>query len=269
VAVRPGESGSAGTPGGTGVAGVDGVAKGGRLPERRLILIRHGQTEFNLRGRMQGQLDTPLTDAGRAEAEAAAAELGTWPIGTVVSSDLQRARDTAALLAEALGVEYTTDPRLRETDLGDWSGKAHEDVDSVFPGQRSHWRLNPTWAPPNGETRLEVSDRSAALVDELMAGDAWAGGAVMLVAHGGTISALTSRLLGIPTEHYPMFGGLGNARWSQLVARPTADGAGVSADTDAAVWRAPRWFLEGWNVGVAAPAPVAVANADEGEVTGR
>lgn len=253
--MRPGESGSSGPSGGR------------RLPERRLILIRHGQTEFNLVGRMQGQLDTPLTEAGRAEAEAAAAELGTWPIGTVVSSDLQRAQDTAALLAEALNLEYTTDSRLRETDLGDWSGKAHEDVDAVFPGQRSHWRLNPTWAPPNGETRLEVSDRAVGLVEELMATDTWDAGTVMLVAHGGTIAALTSRLLGIPTEHYPMFGGLGNARWSQLVARPTGDV--TDPGSGGTVWRAPRWFLEGWNVGVAAPMPVAVVNADEGEVTGR
>lgn len=257
MTVRPGEPGSS------------GPSEGRRLPERRLILIRHGQTEFNLVGRMQGQLDTPLTEAGRAEAEAAAAELGTWPIGTVVSSDLQRAQDTAALLADALNLEYTTDSRLRETDLGDWSGKAHEDVDAVFPGQRSHWRLNPTWAPPNGETRVEVSDRAVGLVDELMDTDAWNAGAVMLVAHGGTIAALTSRLLGIPTEHYPMFGGLGNARWSQLVARPTGDVAGAGPAAGSDLWREPRWFLEGWNVGVAAPTPVAVVNADEGEVTGR
>lgn len=215
---------------------------------------------------MQGQLDTPLTDAGRAEAEAAAAELSSWPIGTVISSDLERARDTAALLSEALGLEFTTDARLRETDLGDWSGEAHAEVDAVFPGQRSHWRLNPTWAPPNGETRLEVSDRSAEVVDALMASDAWDSGSVMLVAHGGTIAALTSRLLGIPTEHYPMFGGLGNTRWSQLVARPTAD---VATPEGPELWHEPRWFLEGWNVGVAAPMPVAVVNADEGEVSGR
>lgn len=245
---------------------VSGRTGGRRLPERRLILIRHGQTEFNLVGRMQGQLDTPLTDAGRAEAEAAAAELGSWPIGTVVSSDLERARDTAALVADALGLAYTTDERLRETDLGDWSGEAHTDVDAVFPGQRSHWRLNPSWAPPNGETRLEVSDRSEEVVAELMAGNAWDAGTVMLVAHGGTIAALTSRLLGIPTEQYSMFGGLGNARWSQLVARPTADVTEVDGPD---LWRDARWFLEGWNVGVAAPMPVAVVNADEGEVSGR
>jgi hypothetical protein len=66
-----------------------------------------------------------------------------------------------------------------------------------------------------------------------------------------------------------MFGGLGNARWSQLVARPTGDVAGAGPAAGSDLWREPRWFLEGWNVGVAAPTPVAVVNADEGEVTGR
>ncbi|HAJ51087.1 MAG TPA: histidine phosphatase family protein, partial [Corynebacterium variabile] len=114
--------------------------------ERRLLLIRHGQTEFNKAGRMQGQLDTPLSDAGRDEAIRVAEGLADWPIGTVVSSDLERAVDTAAALAGALFAEarqFTTDPRLRETDLGEWSGRAHEDVDASFPRARSHWRLHP------------------------------------------------------------------------------------------------------------------------------
>ncbi|HIW91589.1 MAG TPA: histidine phosphatase family protein [Candidatus Corynebacterium avicola] len=238
-------------------------ASGSRLPERRLILIRHGQTEFNLTGRMQGQMDTPLSENGLAEARSAAAELANWPIGTIVSSDLERARDTADVLAESLGLEVATDHRLRETDLGEWSGKAHGEVDSVYPGQRSHWRLNPTWAPPGGETRLEVSERAASVVTELMASSAWDAGTVMLVAHGGTIGALTSRLLDVPVSHYPMFGGLGNTRWSQLVARPTDLEA-----TGPEQWASARWFLEGWNVGVAAPPPVAVSNADEGDGRG-
>ena len=236
-------------------------------PERRLLLIRHGQTEYNKAGRMQGQLDTPLSDVGRSEATRIAEGLADWPIGTVVSSDLERAVDTAAALAGALFPEtrrFTTDPRLRETDLGEWSGCAHEDVDASFPGARAHWRLNPRWAPPGGETRLEVSARAAEVVAELMASDAWDRGAVALIAHGGTISALTCRLLGIPVEHYTMLGGLGNTRWSQVVARPSdawAPGSGTPW------WENPRWFLEGWNVGVSMPSPVAIVNADEGTGT--
>lgn len=233
-------------------------------PERRLLLVRHGQTEYNLVGRMQGQLDTPLSDIGRCEATRVAEGLADWPIGTVISSDLERAVDTARAIAEASSLPVRTDPRLRETDLGEWSGRAHDEVDSTFPGARAHWRLHPHWAPPGGETRLEVSVRAAEVVDELMASDAWDAGAVLLVAHGGTISALTCRLLGIPVEHYPMFGGLGNTRWSQLVARPGDSWTPASATP---WWTKPRWFLEGWNVGVTAPSPVAVVNADEGTDT--
>ena len=233
-------------------------------PERRLLLIRHGQTEYNLAGRMQGQLDTPLSGTGRSEAALVAEGLADWPIGTVISSDLERAVDTAREVAGTLNLPVATDPRLRETDLGEWSGRAHEDVDSSFPGARSHWRLNPTWAPPGGETRLQVSARASEVVDELMATDAWDAGAVMLVAHGGTISALTCRLLDIPVEHYPMFGGLGNTRWSQLVARP---GDRWTPESGEPWWATARWFLEGWNVGVAAPSPVSVVNADEGTDT--
>ena len=110
--------------------------------------------------------------------------------------------DTAGVLAEALGLEFGTDRRLRETDLGEWSGKGHSEVDSLFPGQRSHWRLNPTWAPPGGETRLEVSERAAAVVTDLMS-TAWDAGSVMLVAAGGTIGALTSLLLDVPGVALP------------------------------------------------------------------
>lgn len=232
--------------------------------ERRLLLIRHGQTEYNQTGRMQGQLDIPLSAVGRDEARQAAEGLVDWPIGTIVSSDLQRAVDTASAIAAASRLEFTTDPRLRETDLGEWSGRGREEVDASFPGARSHWRLHPLWAPPGGETRLEVSARASLVVDELMASDAWSAGAVTLVAHGGTISALTCRLLDIPIEHYPMLGGLGNTRWAQLVARPNDR---WTPESGIAWWTEPRWFLEGWNVGVSAPSPVAVVNADEGTDT--
>ncbi|HAF72768.1 MAG TPA: histidine phosphatase family protein, partial [Corynebacterium variabile] len=84
---------------------MSGTAGSPARPERRLLLIRHGQTEFNKAGRMQGQLDTPLSDADRDEAIRVAEGLADWPIGTVVSSDLERAVDTAAALAGALFAE--------------------------------------------------------------------------------------------------------------------------------------------------------------------
>ncbi|MEL4152454.1 histidine phosphatase family protein [Corynebacterium bovis] len=269
-------------------------------PERRLILLRHGETEFNRGRRMQGQLDTDLSDVGRAQARAVAEVLAGRPVGAVVSSDLVRARETAEIVAAGHGLGVRTDHRFRETDLGRWQGLTHREVDGDFPGHRSHWRRTPTWAPPGGESRVDVMRRTTAGVADLLADDAlWAGGAVVVVAHGGSISALTSGLLDIPVEHYPMFGGLGNCRWSQLLAvgddaapapqppaagsaadvADAADAAGQPATPDAAGRpttpagaearrgeRASsyRWVLEGWNVGVGAPPDRGTPNADEG-----
>lgn len=237
------------------------------VPERRLILIRHGQTEYNRTGRMQGQLDTDLSDVGLAQARATAAATAGWNVSAVYSSDLARARDTAQVLAEGWGAEVTTDRRLRETDLGRWQAGSHEEIDRDYPGQRAYWRHDPAWSPPEGESRLEVAARASSLVEELMAGDAFDHGDVVIVAHGGTIGALTAKLLGFPTCLYPALTSLGNVRWSQLLARPRFVGG---ADTHSAPaidgstvplvpftsedwWREPQWMLEGWNVAAVSP----------------
>lgn len=249
--------------------------------QRRLILIRHGQTEYNRAGRMQGQLDTDLSEVGFAQARATAIATANWNVSAVYSSDLARARDTAKVLAEAWGVDVTTDPRLRETDLGLWQAGSHQEIDRDYPGQRAYWRHDPTWAPPQGESRLEVAARAASLVDELMAGDVFDGGDVVVVAHGGTIGALTAKLLGLPTELYPTLTSLGNVRWSQLIARPrfvggeethsvpAIDGSTVPLVPSSSEdwWREPLWMLEGWNVAAVPPGAAGgdiSGNPDEG-----
>lgn len=230
---------------------------------RRLLILRHGQTEFNATGRMQGQLDTQLSDVGRAQAQATAEELAGWDIRRVISSDLVRAADTAAFIAQAHGLPVHTDPRLRETNLGQWQGRSHQEIDADHPGQRAMWRYNAHWAPPGGETRLEVAARARQVIDELMVEfDQWEEGTVVAVAHGGTIQALTSALLGLGHEPYPIFSGLGNTSWAQLTARPRFrwDGAHPDAsDFAAAMEVAPQtrfspetvkdaqWFLDAWN----------------------
>ncbi|RAV33694.1 histidine phosphatase family protein [Corynebacterium heidelbergense] len=249
------------------------------MSERRLILIRHGQTEYNATGRMQGQLDTDLSETGLAQVQAAAQVVADWPVSTVVASDLRRARDTANVLAARWGVPVATDARLRETDLGRWQAASHHEIDRDYPGQRAYWRHDPTWAPPGGETRLQVADRAEAVVRELLAGGAFDGGHVVLVAHGGTIAALTARLLGVRHEDYPMLSGLGNVCWAQLVARPRFMDARDHAPHQPAVDGStvpmapalgkeaqvnPRWHLEGWNVGVNAAAPMSAPSPDEG-----
>jgi probable phosphoglycerate mutase len=206
-------------------------------------MLRHGQTEFNAGSRMQGQLDSQLTDLGRAQACAAAEVLAKRQPIRIVSSDLHRAFDTAVALGERTGLHVDVDTRLRETHLGDWQGLSHHEVDAIAPGVRQAWRDDATLAPHGGENRIDVANRSTPLVAELVASEIdWGVGGdtdrpVVLVAHGGLIAALCAGLLGLPVESWPALGGMGNASWAQLSGHG-ADDAGFDAI---------RWRLDVWN----------------------
>ena len=136
---------------------------------RRLVMLRHGQTEYNAGSRMQGQLDTELSDLGRDQAVAAAEVLAKRQPLIIVSSDLRRALDTAVALGERSGMPVLVDTRLRETHLGDWQGMTHLEVDAAAPGARLAWRDNARWAPHGGESRVDVAARSMPLLAELVA----------------------------------------------------------------------------------------------------
>jgi glucosyl-3-phosphoglycerate phosphatase len=209
---------------------------------RRLVMLRHGQTEYNARSRMQGQLDTELSDLGREQAAAAAEVLGKRQPLSIVSSDLRRALDSAVALGERSGLPVLVDTRLRETHLGDWQGLTHLEVDAAAPGARLAWRENARWAPHGGESRVDVAGRSMPLVAELIAEqNEWGvdepDRPVVLVAHGGLIAALTAALLGLPVDNWPVLGGMGNASWVQLSGHSETDA--VPEDI--------RWRLDVWN----------------------
>lgn len=209
---------------------------------RRLVMLRHGQTEFNAGNRMQGQLDTELSDLGRDQAVAAAGVLAKRQPLLIVSSDLRRALDTAETLGERSGLPVEVDARLRETHLGDWQGLTHIEVDAAAPGARIAWRNDATWAPHGGESRVDVAARGMPLIAELVA-DQTEWGAdeperpVVLVAHGGLIAGLTAALLALPVDNWPALGGMGNASWVQLSGHGDDD-----ADFDGI-----RWRLDVWN----------------------
>jgi glucosyl-3-phosphoglycerate phosphatase len=208
---------------------------------RRLVMLRHGQTEYNAGSRMQGQLDTDLSDLGRDQAVAAAEVLAKRQPLLIVSSDLRRALDTAVALGERAGLPVLVDTRLRETHLGDWQGLTHVEVDAA-PGARVAWRANARWAPHGGESRVDVAARSIPLMAELVAEQTEWGvdepdRPVVLVAHGGLIAALTAALLALPVDNWPALGGMGNASWVQLSGHSQPD-----ADLDAI-----RWRLDVWN----------------------
>jgi 2,3-bisphosphoglycerate-dependent phosphoglycerate mutase/probable phosphoglycerate mutase len=184
---------------------------------QRLVLLRHGQTEWNADSRMQGQLDTELTELGCTQAKAAALALADLPILAIVSSDLRRAFDTATALGDVTGVPIRTDVRLRETHLGEWQGLVHSEVDERYPGARQAWRGDASYAPPGGESRVDVARRAVQVVHDLLDTEFDADGSVaVLVAHGGLIAALTAALLDLPVERWPILGGLANTSWVQL-----------------------------------------------------
>lgn len=220
---------------------------------RRLILLRHGQTEYNATRRMQGQLDTELSAVGVEQARAAAQLMKDAGVTRIVSSDLSRARRTAEIVAATLGLEVSEDARLRETHLGEWQGLTHREVDDWSEGIRAHWRNNADWAPPAGESRLDVAKRARPVVDELLASyDDWEGNAVLFVAHGGTISALTSNLLGLDVAQYPLFKGLKNTNTSRLSAMPRYRGGESTRDYDPSDPTQVAWYLDAWNQGFSA-----------------
>lgn len=212
---------------------------------RRLVMLRHGQTDFNQGLRMQGQLDTDLSELGRAQAVKAAEVLGKLQPLLIVSSDLRRAYDTAIKLGERTGLTVRVDERLRETHLGDWQGLTHTQIDADAPGARLAWREDATWAPHGGESRVDVAARSMPLVAELVSGDPEWGDPhqpdrpVVLVAHGGLIAALAAALLRLPVANWPALGGMGNASWVQL--------SGHSDDGDGDGLDGIRWRLDVWN----------------------
>jgi broad specificity phosphatase PhoE len=214
---------------------------------RRLVMLRHGQTDYNAGSRMQGQLDTELSDLGRDQAVAAAEVLAKRQPLLIVSSDLRRALDTALTLGERAGLPVQVDTRLRETHLGDWQGLTHLEVDAAAPGTRQAWRDDARWAPHGGESRVDVAARSLPLMAELVSQQSEWGveepdRPVVLVAHGGLIAALTAALLDLPVDNWPALGGMGNASWVQLSGHSEDDPGGEPAGLDDI-----RWRLDVWN----------------------
>jgi len=166
------------------------------VTDRRLLLVRHGVTDWNREGRFQGHLDPPLGPDGTAEAELLGARLAADPDlrpARIISSSLARALETAGAIGRAVEVEVVPDSRLIEIGQGDWEGRTHADLAVSDADRYAAWRRDAgIRQPPGGEEIAAVGERVASLLDELEAdGDAWP---VCLVSHGGTLR-IGARLL--------------------------------------------------------------------------
>lgn len=164
-----------------------------------LLLARHGESDWNRARRWQGQADRPLTERGRAQAAELAERLADIALDAIYSSDLQRARKTAEVVARNQGLEVTALQALREVDVGSWSGLTREEAERRFPdGFRRWWSGGTGW--DDGESYAEMSARILGAADEIAARHD--PGRVLVVSHGGPIRAIHAAALGMQVETY-------------------------------------------------------------------
>jgi glucosyl-3-phosphoglycerate phosphatase len=134
------------------------------MSPRRVVLWRHGRTAWNLEMRFQGSTDVPLDDVGRAQADRAARDLATLRPDRIVSSDLDRARSTAAALADLVDLPVETDPALQETYAGRWQGLVRHEIIALDPELYARWSDGADVRPGGGESRSEVAARVSTAV---------------------------------------------------------------------------------------------------------
>lgn len=155
----------------------------------RIVAIRHGETDWNVEGRLQGQVDVALNPVGRRQAARLAGALRDEGLCAVVTSDLARAADTARALAEPLALPWHTDAGLRERGFGVLEGRTYEEIDRHWPAEALRWRLrDPDFAPTGGESLRDFYARCVAAAERIAA--AHAGATIALVAHGGVLDCL-------------------------------------------------------------------------------
>jgi len=145
-----------------------------------LLLVRHGETDWNAEGRLQGRTDRPLNDYGRRQARALADELAGEGLEAVYSSDLARARETAEIVAERLGLEVVLDPDLREKDWGNWEG--------LTPAERDGLELVAESTQEHAARTLRALHRIA---------ERHPGKRVLVVTHGGSLRRVQVEVLGL------------------------------------------------------------------------
>jgi alpha-ribazole phosphatase len=165
----------------------------------RLILVRHGETDWNVEGRWQGQADVPLNARGRQQAAQLAQSLADLGITAIVSSDLSRAAETARALARVTGLSIHFDPRLREIHQGEWEGQLISQIQARYSEALRQRNENPAAiAAPGGETAAQVLERVLAAVDEIC--QEYPNETVAVVSHGYALALLIAHYRRVPLE---------------------------------------------------------------------
>jgi broad specificity phosphatase PhoE len=164
-----------------------------------LVLIRHGETDWNVEGRYQGQADPPLNERGVAQSIELAEHLEMYGLNLLYSSPLKRCSQTAEMVARRLGIPLHLEPRLMEIHQGDWQTRLRAEINELYPELFRRWESEP-WevSPPNGESLYQVQERVVAAVEEIKA--KYPQDCVGLVTHRVPIALLKVKYQGMDRE---------------------------------------------------------------------
>jgi len=169
------------------------------MQRTHLIIVRHGQTEWNIAGIRQGHLDSRLTGKGVAQANALGQRLAREKFAALYSSDLGRAVQTAMAIADRTGHEIITDPRLRERHLGIFQGLNAGEITEKYPEERRMLRtMGPGYIIPGGESMEQQVERNVSYLNELA--HKHVGETIVVVTHGGVVSGFFRHTLAIPLD---------------------------------------------------------------------
>ncbi len=162
-----------------------------------LCLVRHGQTDWNLQGRYQGQSDISLNEKGRLQARNLAGKLKGHLFTTIFTSDLQRAQETADAITKVLNLPVSIDTRLREINQGEWEGQSVDIIRNQYVELWKQRTIDPaSIRPPGGETVREVAERVHAALDDIAL--IHPTGPVLIVSHGLALAVAICKVRGIP-----------------------------------------------------------------------
>ncbi len=212
---------------------------------------RHGRTAWNAEKRFQGSSDVHLDAVGRRQAAVAAEALAQLAPTRIVSSDLQRAYDTALALRQRCAIEIDVDAALRETHAGTWEGKTRTEIEAQDPSALAAWGAGSDLRPGGGERRSEVAARMVEAIERALV-PVGPGGVLVVVTHGGSARAAIGSLLGLSVDQWGILGVLSNCAWCVLSetggpAVNIADLTAVSSDQFPDVPPTPPWRLVEYN----------------------
>ncbi len=200
------------------------------LPKTTLLVVRHGETEWNVQQRFQGHGDSPLTDKGRTDVRALGRRLKGVDFDRLISSDLGRARETAELIAQQTGHEVVFDAHLRERNYGVMEGLTIPEIKSRYA--ESLQKLidgDPDAVIPQGESHRQHYDRNIRFVEQYLRDHA--GTTALLVVHGGVLDSLLRYVTALPLDHPRCF---------------TAVNASLNVFSHGNYYRTHRWVVETW-----------------------